>query len=613
MGIFLFPSFLFAGEFTPRESLSSWQIWLTACVGIAILVGLIKDLFPPYIVMLIGAGTLVLSGVVSPVEFAGGFFKQVIFILAFLFVIIRALEVNGILGLALKYLSPKTSKYPWQIATLMGPVGAMSAFLNNTPLVMLFTPVLQKWAAQKKLYASRYLIPLSYAAILGGSCTLIGSSTNLVVSSLLYEQVGHHLTFFELGKVGLPALIIGIIYVSLVGKKLLPKREDVREEITKNKEREIKEFEVEESCEFIGRSIASSSDKYFEGRMLVEIERAGKIIYSPDPSEKILLGDRLVFLGELEDIARLHSTPGLRSCRDPHFDPEGFIPHIIEAVITQESSLIGKSLRSVDFRKSYGGLVLAILRKGKRLPSHQLKNAVLHVGDTLLVLVASEESLKNSPEGTDLCYIRERRQLSVFSKSKALFSLGFLIIMIFLAFMGVPVVYGTMGTVIALLLTRCISPVEVKHSIRWSLLLLIGSAYTFGLALEKTGIASQIAKIFVPFLEISPRFFIAGTFILISIVTEIITNTAAVLIIFPILVQIAHLAGYDDPAALTAIAVTTAIGGSCAFSSPIGYQTNTIVYGPGGYRFLDYAKIGFPLTVIMLILCVFLIPYFWPF
>ncbi len=594
--------------------ISEWQVWWTALLSIGLLILLIKELFSPALTMLVGAGSLVLTGVISPLEFASGFVQQVLFILAFLFIVVRALEVNGVLNIVLRFFYPKGKQYPLQILSIMAPVGLVSAVLNNTPLVLLLTPILQKWAKTNKRFITKYLIPLSYAAILGGSCTLIGTSTNLVVNDLLGHYSEEKLGFFEIGKVGIFALLIGTLYVSFFGNRLLPERKDLREELEENPERETKEFIVEESSPLVGKTLADCSALYFEGEVVVELERQGKARYSPNPDEKIEGGDRLVFMGEVEDIARLHSLPGMHSATDPHFDMSGMTPHIIEAVITRESSLVGKNLKEVDFRNRYGGLVLRVMRKGgeQAISGELMKCLVLRPGDTLLILTAQGETLRNTaPDRSDLCLIRERRQLPVFSKRKAGLSIATLVLMVVLSMMGIPLVYTGLGAVMFLLLSRCISSVEVQNSMRWGLLVLIGSAYSLALAIEKTGIASNIAHLLAPILQMSPYLFVAGTFLLVAVVTEMITNTAAVLILFPILVQIGRYAGFDSPSALKAIAVTAAIAGSCSLCSPIGYQTNTIVYGAGNYRFLDFAKVGAPLTLILMALCTWLVPTFW--
>jgi di/tricarboxylate transporter len=201
----------------------------------------------------------------------------------------------------------------------------------------------------------------------------------------------------------------------------------------------------------------------------------------------------------------------------------------------------------------------------------------------------------------------------VYSKPKALLSVCVLIGMVCLAFFGLPMVYASLIAAVIVVVFRCVSPYEISKCIRWSLLILIGSTYSFAIALENTGIANSIASWLLPIMQVNKYLLIAGTFVIVAATTEMITNTAAVLIIFPIVSQIAAMAGFDDMNAHKAIAVTTALAGSCAFITPIGYQTNTIVYGPGGYRFLDYTRVGAPMTLLLLILCTILVPYFWPF
>lgn len=589
-----------------------WRGYFTIILFLLVFLALMKEWFPPDFTMLTGAGALTITGIITPQEFLIGFSKPVIFILAMLFILARAMELNGLLNVLSKRMFARKDSLPMQLFKMMLPLSASSAFMNNTPMVLMLTPSVRRWALESKISPSKFLIPLSYATILGGACTLIGTSGNLVVDGMLRIENPHvSLGFFELGYVGLPCAIVGIIYMVTFGHRILPDREDTTSRVFRDTQDFTAEFLVTVNCVLANKTLREVGKKYFHGELLVEIERGQVTIDSPDPDERIRVGDRLVFAGDIADITELHAIDGLTSFADPHFKLDIASPHFSEAIISTSSSLIGKTLRKMDFRAMYGATVLTIYRQGKRLEG-RVGDVILQAGDMLVILANSDNWNHSRMYSNDFYFLRYNEQLPLFSNWKAALSLSVLFTMIIAVLCGVNMLTMALFAVIACLGFRCISTREARRTIRWNLLVLIASAFALGHALEKTGVASFFASTLIPLVGGNPYTFVAGLFFMTLIITEAITNTAAALLVFPIAMQAAKLEGFESVSAMKAVAVTVAIASSCSFITPIGYQTNTIVYGPGGYRFLDYMRVGLPLSILIWILSTLLIPYFWP-
>ena len=490
------------------------------------------------------------------------------------------------------------------------PLGFGSAFLNNTPLVLLLTPAVRRWALRLKERPSKYLIPVSYATILGGACTLIGTSTNLVVDQLLRaEDPQAGLGFFELSKVALPSLFVGILFLSVMSYRLLPNRKDPTTTVSEQVHEFTSEFLVGSTCPLANKTLGEGSREFFRGELLIEIERGDTIIDSPDPEEIIEVDDRLVFVGDLEEIAKLHAIPALKSLADPHFKLDITSPHFAEVVITSRSALHGRTIKRVNFRTRYGASVLAVYREGVRVTG-TVGDIILQSGDTLMLLSNQVWPRDNKPSH-DFYYIKYGEKLPVFVPWRAALVLGTMILMVLAVTLGISMLVASSTAAAVLVLTKCISLREVRKGIAWSLLILIGSAYAFGTALQTTGVGRFIGENLLPLLGDNPYWLVGGIFLTTMLVTEMITNTAAALLIFPIALQTMELAGYSGPTSIKAVGVTVAIAASCSFMTPVGYHTNTIVFGPGGYKYTDYLKVGAPMAFIVFTISTFLIPRFF--
>lgn len=614
--VLLFPLFLLGAEdqelsIKAAQRALDWRGWLTIAVFFLTFLALVKEIRPPDIVMLVSAGTLVVTGVLRPEQFLMGFSKDIIVTIAMLCVVVRTLEINAILHIVGKKILSTSENIYRQLLSYMIPVAGASAFMNNIPIVLLMTPVVRDWAIKYKRNPSRYLIPLSYAAIVGGVCTIIGTSTNLVVEGMVrrYSTVVH-LEFFELSKVGIPVVIVVMLYMLFIGRRFLPDRPDPALVMAEQTREFTAEFIVEEECPFANRTIDEIGQKYLRGQVLLQVGRNLTNIDSPGGDLTLFVGDRLVFSGDVNQIAELHAIKGLKSLADPEFKLDVTSSHFSEVVIPNTSLLLGKNMKQINFRKQYGASVFAVYREGWRVPGN-VADIQLQAGDTLMLL-SGEEWHGGKYYTKDFYYIRHTEKLQVFKPWRAFFVLFVLAAMVTAATMGTPIMIASVAAVFALIFSRTITIREAQNSIIWNLLLLIACSFALGKAMEVTGVAGYFAKIILSVVGTEPHMLIGGILFVTILSTELITNTAAAVILFPIATQLIQLAGYHEPGAIKAVGVTIALGCSCCFAIPTGYQTHMIVLGPGGYRFTDFMKVGIPLDVIVWMIGTALIPLLWP-
>jgi di/tricarboxylate transporter len=581
----------------------------TILVFILTFVALVAEWRPPEITMLVSSSILLIVGILTPGEFLAGFSNDILMTIAMLCIVARTLEVNGILSiLSEKMLSQSTSTFR-QLSSLCFPVAAASAFVNNTPLVLLMTPVVRKWALKMKKAPSIYLIPLSFSALLGGVCTLIGTSTNLVVYGLLTNNGYEGFSFFELGKVGVPCALLGIFYIVTVGYRFLPERQDAVSIMEEETREFTAEFEISEECSLVNKKIKEASTLHFKKEMLVQVERNETIIDAPSFDFTLFTGDRVVFVGDIHQIAELHEIKGLKSLADPHFKLDATSSHFAEIVLSNASRFLGKTLKQVDFRTNYGASVIAVYRQGWRVMG-SVRDIVLQAGDSLMLLTG--EPWVENRRNKDFYFIRHHEKLQIFNKKRAVFILATAFLMVLAASLGTPILIASIVAAFIFLFSKSISFREAQNSVVWDVLLLIACSFAFGQAIVKTNVAMYFGQILLTLVGSEPHVLIASLLLVTIICTDFMSNNAAALILFPIALQLAKLAGYNSPEAIKALAVTIAVGASTGYSIPIGYQTHMIVYGLGGYKFTDFLKIGIPLELLVWISASLLIPYFWP-
>jgi di/tricarboxylate transporter len=589
-----------------------WEAWFTLGVVALGVVALVRELFTPDLIFLGLLSVLLVAGILSPEEALVGFSNPGMISVGALFVVAGALQNTGALGFVATRIFGRIENTPRRaLLKMMLPIAAISAFLNNTPIVAMFMPVVIDWTRRNRVSPSRYLIPLSYATILGGVCTLIGTSTNLVANGLMIGYGMPSMSFFELGRVGVPSALVGLAFITLFSRRLLPNYKDLITSFEESRREYLVEMEVAPDCPLIGKQIEEGGLRHLPGLFLIRIERADEIIAPVGPEERLKVGDLLVFTGSISTIVDLQKIRGLIPAGDHREGLKGFFEgnSLCEAVVSEDSPLVGSTIRDANFRTRYGAAVVAVHRRGRRL-SGKIGDIIVHPGDTLLLEVSPgfARAYRNAP---DFYLVSEVPDSAPPRFRKAGPALLILMMLVTTVTMGVlPMITASLLAASLVVLCGCLSVGEVRESVDASVLLLIAAAFGVGKALEKTGGAGVIATGLVEIgAQLGPVGVLAAVYLATAILTEVISNAAAVALVFPIAFEAARQFGVD--ARPFAIAITAAA--SSSFASPIGYQTNLMVYGPGGYRFTDFLKIGIPLKCIVFIMALVCIPYFWPF
>ena len=575
-----------------------FQVYFTIGVILIMTVVLIRERYKPSFILFAALIVLHLGGVVSVKEVCSGFSNEGMLTVAVLFIVAYALQSSTSLVSGMEKLLGK-GRNRCIYFRLMFPVICLSAFVNNTPVVASLIPVIKRWCRKYNLSASRFLIPLSYAAILGGTCTLIGTSTNLVVHGLLLEHGLEGFSFFELGKAGLPIACVVMVYFALVGYRLLPERKDTLVELGESTREFVVEVKVESAYTHAGKTIEEAHLRHLKGLFLFQINREGKTISPVSSDQKVVVGDRLFFTGLPETIYELVRIPGLTAIKDPDFDLQNLDSdktNIHEAVISNHSPLVGINVRESKFRTKYNAVILAIHRHGQRV-NKKVGDIVLQANDTLLIL-ADKDFYDKWYHSTDFSLISAG--VSEYAKPpwKGHLALLLLVLMVVSVTSGVINSMFVAAALVAgiMIVTGIISLHDAKRAIDFDVLIVIACSFGIGKGIANSGIADMAADFLVNSLYgYGVIGVIAGLFVVTSLYTEIITNNAAAALIFPVaLATAAHLNLDPKP-----FMIVLAVAASSAYATPLGYQTNMMVYGPGNYKFTDFIKTGLVINVLV--------------
>lgn len=586
--------------------------WITLAVVIALLFALIRDLAPPDLIFVAATSFLAVIGIITPTEAFAGFSNAGMLTVAFLFVIVAGLRETGVLDNVGRHVLGGATTERGAVLRLAGVVLPMSAFLNNTPIVAMFVPIVLDWCRRTKVSPSKLLIPLSFLTILGGTCTLIGTSTNLVVDGLMTDNGLAGMTLFELGKVGVPYALIGTAYLYFFGSRLLPDRKEFLEQLSESRREYLIEMLVQPGCRLDGKTVDSGGLRHLPGLFLIEIDRDGQIIGPVQPNDTIRANDRLVFTGIVSSIVELEKIPGLVPIADPSYEILPTQPRdrrLCEAVVSPSSPLIGKRIREAEFRANYGAAVVAVHRAGKRI-EQRIGDISMQPGDTLLLQTTPHflQAHRHDPAFYLVSSVSDWRPVR---RDRAWIAIVLFVVLLALMTTGtIPILLSTALTAVLMVVLGCLSTSDARRSVEWQVLITIGAAFGIGSALQNSGAATLIATAVVDSTRAwGPIAALAIIYVLGSLITEVITNNAAAVLLFPFCLETARI--YDVDPRPFLIALTLAA--SASFMTPIGYQTNMMVYGPGGYRFGDYLRIGGILNLILGIVAVVLVPYFWPF
>lgn len=535
------------------------------------------------------------------------------FTVACLFIVSAGLEKTGVLDRVGALFSRMAGgSLVRSLLVLCLVVAFLSAFVNNTPIVVMFLPVVLAHARQTKIPSSLLLIPLSFASILGGTCTMVGSSTNLIIDGIVREHGVEGFSFFEPGKLGLLYLVIGIVYLLLFARLLLPRISTVSETLQPEDFRHyLTQFEVGASSRLLGQLLTDTLLAENDRSKVLEVRRRGQRVELPLNELRIQAGDRLLVTLPGSALAQLHHEGREAFHREKDLglkELQTQDSRLIEAIIGPRSDLDGKSLSDVKFRQRFCVHVLAIHRHGHPLRQN-LAKVKLAFGDTLL-LDGSSESLNRLVERGDLIGLSETPPVEV-AKGKAWIAglaLGGFVLCSLLKLAPIPAL--ALFAVLVLLVTRCLQPKDAYYAVQWPIVFLIYGMLGVGLAMEQTETAALVVTgLATMFGDASPWMLVGMVYLLSSTLTETISNNAVAALLTPVLLGMAVTLGVEPRPFLVALM----FGCSASFVTPIGYQTNTFVFGAGGYRFKDFVKIGLPLNLLLCGVATVLIPLIWPF
>lgn len=582
-------------------------------LGVA-LVLFVRELIPIDVTALLILGTLVATGVLTPEEGVRGFSNPAPVTVAAVLVLSAGLIRTGAvgrLGLTISRLGGATEV--GQMAVILIAVGVLSAFINNTAAVAMFIPVALGIARDKKISPSKLLIPVSFAGILGGVCTYLGTSTNIIVGSILKEQGHVPFRMFEFTPLGSLFLVFGIAYLLAFGRRLLPARRTDKDLTAAYRLRDyLTELVILPRSRLIGKTLKASDLSPANDIEVLEIGRDGEAL-GPLLGEIVLAaGDLLTVKGKFDNILRIREAEGIAIHPRVKFNDQDLqSPDVMlaECVISASSGLISKTLIESDFRKRFQATVLAIRRDGAEI-REKLGRVPLQYGDMLLIQ-GRRDRLQSLHGSQEFMLIMEDASMPRYRKDKMATAVVIFGVVIALAATGaVPIMVAALLGALAMVLTRCLTMQEGYDAIDMRIVMLIAGTLSLGLALQKTGGAELIADQLIAFAgPYGPRAVLAVLYLVTMVLTELMSNNATAALLTPIAIEIAHGLGLD----VRPFAFCIAFAASASFLSPIGYQTNTLVYGPGGYLFTDYFRIGLPISLGVWLLSILLVPVLWPF
>ncbi len=589
----------------------TWQAWTT--IGAVLLVlGLLGFTRAGADLIFVGVVTLLMAlGILGPGDALSGLANEGVITVGVLYIVAAGLRETGVMSVAAQRLLGRPKSIRHAQFRMMAPVAVMSSVVNNTPIVAMCLPVVDDWAKRHRLSPSRLMLPLSYAAILGGCCTLIGTSTNLVVHGLLIQQahIKEPLQMFSIAWVGVPCAVVGIAYILLFGSALLPDRRAAARDFEDPKQYTV-EMLVEPNSALVGKTIEGAGLRQLPGMYLMEIDREGEILAAVGPLERLLAGDRLVFVGIVESVVELQKIRGLKPATDQVFklDSPRARRSLIEAVVSDSCALVGKTVRDGRFRTIYNAAIIAVSRNGERIRK-KIGDIILKPGDTLLL--ECHPSFFDQHRNSRDFYLVSRIEGYTPPRHERAWLAG-------AVFLGMVVAAGT-GAISMLLagmlaagfmiIGRCCNSKVARASVDWQVLVAIAASFGLGKAMETTGAAGQIAEWMLGIAGTNHWAALAVIYLLTIVCTELMSNNAAAVLMFPIAIATATALDSSFMPFVMAIMFAASLG----FATPLGYQTHLMVYGPGGYRLTDFLKTGIPLDLLLGAMAVLLIPQFWPF
>ncbi len=573
-----------------------WQGWLSLLLTFGALLVLILTRIGPHLVMMAVLTLLSVLGILSPGEALSGFSNSGLITVAAMFVVAAGIHSSGGVDLLVNKVLGQPTTVRSALTRIFAPVVLLSGFLNNTPVVATMIPAIHAWSRKINIPPSKLMIPLSYSAILGGTLTLIGTSTNLVVNGQYQALTGQPgFSLFSIAAVGLPVAAAGVLFMWLLFPKWLPDRSD------KKAFANLREFTLEVSVAvdgpLVGKTVEEAGLRNQKRVYLVEIERDNTIVTAVPSEEKLKGGDRLVFAGDTEavsDLLRIHGI--VPSPENGHVQPlstDRAERRLVEAVVSPHCDAVGYAIRDARFRDRYGAVVLAVARNGERVKGN-LGNIKLEAGDTLL-LEARPAFVSRQRYNKDFLLINDL-DTETPRHERAYLSWAILFVLVAAAsFELVSMLDAALIGAGLMIATGCCSVSQAEKSLDLTVLITIAASFALGAALHKTGVAAYLAESIISLSFGHAWLMLILTYIAVSLLTEIITNNAAAVLMLPIVLEVTTKAGLNAEPFVFAIMMAA----SASFATPLGYQTNLMVYGPGGYRFSDFLRVGVPMNLFI--------------
>jgi di/tricarboxylate transporter len=589
-------------------------IWLVTLILVVAMLLLISERLPVDLTSIGVIVVLTISGILAPTEAIAGFANPAVITVAAMFLISKGMIRTG----AVAFISQKVVEYSRGRPTLaifliLIIVGTASAFINNTPVVVLFIPIILSLSCELEFSPSKFLIPVSYASILAGTCTLIGTSTNIIISDLSAASGFGSLGMFELSPLGLPIALLGILFLIFAAPKLMPSMHNPVCELKDSEHRRyLAEFQVPRESPIIGENPDSYFTEKYPNIEVLELIRYSHVFYPDRDPVKIAPDDLLLVKGSANDLVEILAENQVELTlaeKGMNFGAKQKESLIVELIIPPQSSLLGERLVSSRLRRDPDIHIIAIKRRELHYAERKVKEVRLKIGDILLARLP-ESSLARLRGETDFIIVEDVHHEIV---HKRLARRSFLIFgaMIVTASTGLAdILVCALAAAFLMLLTGCLQLRDAYRAIDGRVLLIIIAMIAMSNALEKTGASELYARIFLSlFSGLSPAYVLSGVILLTSISTHVLSNNATAILLLPIAISAAQGLGVDPRPFIIAVC----FGASACFATPIGYQTNLLVYGPGGYRFSDYLKLGMPLNLLVLIMGSLFIPLIWPF
>ncbi len=590
------------------------QIALTLGILILALIAFIAEWLPVDVTALVIAVVLMLLGLVTPEEGVSGFSNSATITVMAMFILSEGIGRTGVIQVVRDVLIKWGGKNPRQQIFVMGAiVGSITAFINNTAVVAVFLPIVEDWGKKQNISVSKLLIPLSYATVLGGMITLIGTSTNIVASGISKELGYGEFGLFQFTPLGIITFMVGLLYLTLAAPRLLPDRKPSTSDLVAQDyglNDYVSEVVVTPRSSLVGETLRSSKIQRTFDLDVLEIIRND--IHFPQPlADKILaVGDILLVRGSREDLLKIRTKRGLDILPEVQFGGKAFgetelssaEEGVAEVLILSNANLVGSSLKELRFRQRYNVTVLAI-RRGEELLRERIGKIPLRFGDLLLVQ-GPKQSLIGLQTSRDLLVI-EQRDTETLRQDKVGIALAIVLgVVVIAAFDWMPILVTALAGVILMIITGCLKPGEMYNAVRWDIIFLLAGLFPLGIAMDKSGATEWLASHLVAMGgNLSGYWILMFFYLATSILTELLSNNAAVILMIPIAANVAKTL-YLNPLAFM-FAVTFAASNS--YLTPIGYQTNTMVYGPGGYKFLDFTRIGAPLNLLLTVITPMLI------